>query len=94
VTRALVRADAAVARLGNVGVPVHLRDAHYKGAAKLGHGAGYAYPHDDPSGWIAQRYLPDGLRAGDIYAPGPHGREPDLTAWRDARVVPPTDHDP
>src|SRR5690606_34855838 len=42
-------------------VPPHLRDAHYRGAAQLGHGRGYHYPHDAPGGWIAQQYLPDEL---------------------------------
>jgi putative ATPase len=85
VTTALARADAAVARLGNAAVPVHLRDAHYRGASKLGHGAGYTYPHDDPRGWAAQRYLPDGLDEGDLYRPGAHGREPRLNEWRRTR---------
>ena len=58
------------------------RDAHYTGAARLGHGAGYRYPHDDPAGWVVQRYLPEGLEPGDIYRPGPHGEEPDLPRWR------------
>ena len=39
-------------------VPVHLRDAHYQGAKSLGHGAGYEYPHDHPSGWVDQQYRP------------------------------------
>ena len=33
-------------------VPPHLRDSHYPGAAKLGHGEGYVYPHDEPDGWV------------------------------------------
>ena len=40
-------------------VPVHLQDKHYKGAEKLGHGAGYQYPHDFPSHYVKQQYLPD-----------------------------------
>ena len=40
-------------------VPPHLRDAHYPGAAKLGHGEGYVYPHDEPGGWVRQQYRPD-----------------------------------
>ncbi len=40
-------------------VPPHLRDAHYPGAAKLGHGDGYVYPHDAPEGWVPQQYRPD-----------------------------------
>ncbi|HWB71156.1 MAG TPA: replication-associated recombination protein A [Egibacteraceae bacterium] len=82
ITTALGRADAAVARLGNAAVPAHLRDAHYKGAARLGHGAGYRYPHDDPGGWVDQRYLPEGLEPGDLYRPGRHGREPGLARHR------------
>ena len=38
-------------------VPVHLRDAHYPGAERLGHGAGYQYAHDHPGGWVAADYL-------------------------------------
>ena len=40
-------------------VPAHLRDAHYPGAAKLGHGEGYVYPHDETDGWVEQQYRPD-----------------------------------
>ena len=39
-------------------VPMHLRDAHYRGAQMLGHGKGYVYPHDDPTGWVPQEHLP------------------------------------
>ena len=42
-------------------VPNHLRDAHYKGAAKLGHGIGYKYAHDYPDHYVKQQYLPDEL---------------------------------
>ncbi len=84
-TLALGRADEAVTQLGNAAVPAPLRDAHYRGAASLGHGLGYRYPHDDPRGWVDQQHLPDGLAAGDIYAPGQHGEEPSLQRWRDER---------
>ena len=40
-------------------VPRHLRDASYPGAARLGHGKGYVYPHDEPGGWVEQQYRPD-----------------------------------
>ncbi len=56
-------------------VPRHLRDAHYPGARGLGHGDGYAYPHDDPRGVVTQRYLPDALAAREYYRPGRHGDE-------------------
>jgi putative ATPase len=58
-------------------VPMHLRDAHYKGAQALGHGSGYDYPHDDPSGWVPQRYLPDGVTQR-FYEPSEHGREQEV----------------
>ena len=56
-------------------VPVHLRDAHYQGAAMLGHGEGYDYPHDDPRGWVPQQYLPDEVAGRRYYEPSPHGFE-------------------
>lgn len=83
VTTALGRADQAVSRLGNAPVPAPLRDAHYKGAERLGHGTGYVYPHDAPAGWVAQRYGPEGLDR--LYQPGRHGDEPRLNDWRDSR---------
>ena len=65
-----------VVRDGAVGeVPSHLRDAHYQGAAQLGHGVGYQYPHDQPEGWVAQQYLPDAQRSHRFYEPTPHGEE-------------------
>lgn len=57
---AYVAIDAALTDLRNNSVrpvPVHLRDPHYQGAAKLGHGSGYLYPHDSPAGWVKQDYL-------------------------------------
>ena len=68
-------------------VPVHLRDAHYQGAKSLGHGKGYAYPHDDPSGWVDQRYQPSELEGRRYYDPSEHGHEAELkarlAAWRE-----------
>jgi putative ATPase len=85
VAAALWRADEAVRRLGNAPVPAHLRDAHYRSAARLGHGTGYRYPHDAPGGWVPQQYAPDGVEPGDLYRPSPHGREPALADWRRTR---------
>ena len=70
--------DAAIAdvKAGRFGlVPTHLRDAHYPGAKRLGHGKGYRYPHSDPRGVARQQYLPDELRDRVYYAPTPHGHE-------------------
>jgi putative ATPase len=60
-------------------VPPHLRDAHYDGAWRIGHGAGYRYPHDDPRGWVEQDYLPDELASTRYYQPSEHGYERTLT---------------
>jgi putative ATPase len=63
-------------RDGAVGeVPAHLRDAHYAGAATIGHGAGYEYPHDHAPGTIDQQYLPDALVGRRWYEPSGHGDE-------------------
>jgi putative ATPase len=75
--------DRAIAdvRAGKSGrVPKHLRDAHYAGAKKLGHGKGYRYPHDSDVGVVAQQYLPDTLRGARYYAPTSHGQERDVQA--------------
>lgn len=75
--------DQAIAdvRAGKAGrVPKHLRDAHYPGAKRLGHGKGYVYPHDDPMGVVTQEYLPDSLRGAVYYQPTEHGNERDVSA--------------
>jgi len=59
-------------------VPVHLRDASYPGAGKLGHGEGYVYPHDAPAGWVPQQYRPAEVEARVYYRPGAQGREAEL----------------
>jgi putative ATPase len=59
-------------------VPVHLRDAHYPGAQRLGHGKGYRYAHDDPRGVVEQQYAPEGLTEREYYAPTDHGFEREL----------------
>jgi putative ATPase len=65
---ALKEARADVHELGNVRPPKPLRDAHYRGAKKLGHGQGYIYPHDDPAGFDVD-YLPEELRGRKYYRP-------------------------
>jgi putative ATPase len=75
--------DAALADVdaGKIGlVPAHLRDAHYAGAKKIGHGKGYQYAHDHPHGIAAQQYLPDELAHARYYAPTDHGAEATVSA--------------
>ena len=56
-------------------VPVHLQDAHYRGASKLGHGIGYKYAHDYPNHYVEQQYLPDEVKNEAFYLPGDLGYE-------------------
>ncbi len=56
-------------------VPPHLQDAHYKGAAKLGHGVGYEYAHDCPKHFSRQQYLPDAVKDRKFYEPSENGYE-------------------
>ncbi|WP_375390313.1 replication-associated recombination protein A [uncultured Amnibacterium sp.] len=75
--------DAALAdvRAGRIGrVPAHLRDAHYPGAARLGHGKGYRYAHDGEHGVVEQQYPPDELVGRDYYLPTGNGFERETAA--------------
>ena len=56
-------------------VPNHLRDSHYKGAGKLGHGQGYLYAHSYPHHYVKQQYLPDGMEDAVFYTPTDNGYE-------------------
>ncbi|MGI6071637.1 MAG: replication-associated recombination protein A [Lachnospiraceae bacterium] len=56
-------------------VPPHLQDAHYSGAASLGHGLTYKYAHDFPEHYVQQQYLPDELTGKRFYEPGDLGYE-------------------
>jgi putative ATPase len=80
---AYVALDAAIAdvRAGRIGrVPPHLRDAHYPGAKRLGHGKGYIYSHDSDFGVARQQYLPDELVGTEYYSPSGNGNERDVAA--------------
>ena len=66
-------ADVQAGRIGSV--PAHLRDAHYRGADRLGHGKGYVYPHDLDGAVAAQQYAPDELAGRRYYEPTRHGAE-------------------
>jgi len=75
-----LEAASADVRAGKIGpVPAHLRDAHYAGAKKLGHGAGaptpYKYSHDEPYGVAEQQYAPDAVADATYYRPTSLGAE-------------------
>jgi putative ATPase len=78
-SNAVIKAIGAAAddvRSGRSGpVPPHLRDASYRGAAKLGHGQGYLYPHDFAEGIVRQDYLPMAAAGRQYYEPSRHGAE-------------------
>jgi putative ATPase len=76
-------ADVEAGRIGPV--PPHLRDAHYRGAKTLGHGAEYLYAHDDPRGVAPQRHAPEAVANRTYYSPTNHGAEADY-AERLARI--------
>jgi len=56
-------------------VPAHLRDTSYRGAARLGHGKGYLYPHDFAEGIVGQQYIPEAAAGRRYYEPSRHGAE-------------------
>ncbi len=73
--RAIGEAMQTVEQTGNLPIPAHLQDAHYKGAAKLGHGTGYKYAHDYPNNYVKQQYLPYELSGKEFYHPSGNGYE-------------------
>lgn len=74
-TCAIGDAMKTVEETGNLPIPTHLQDAHYKGAAKLGHGTGYKYAHDYKNNYIEQQYLPYELNGKEFYQPSGNGYE-------------------
>ena len=72
---AVFAAMEEVGRSGNLPIPAHLQDAHYKGAAKLGRGTGYKYAHEYPNNYVKQQYLPYELDGKEFYRPSGNGYE-------------------
>lgn len=74
-TVAIGRASDELRQHGAKPVPMHLRDNHYPGGKRLGHGAGYEYPHDFPGHYVGQEYLPEGAGGQPYYVPSDQGME-------------------
>lgn len=72
---AIEEAMETVEEMGDLRIPTHLQDAHYKGAAKLGHGTGYLYAHDYDKHYVKQQYLPYELSGKEFYRPDGNGYE-------------------
>lgn len=79
---AISEAMGFVSDTGNLPIPSHLQDSHYKGSAKLGHGVGYVYPHDFPHGYVSQQYLPDVAVGKTFYHMKGNGFEQNVQAYR------------
>ncbi len=75
ITRAIGSAKALLNDGPTPVVPAHLRDAHYSGAEKLGHGEGYVYSHDAPHHVARQSYFPEEIEPTVLFRPGSEGRE-------------------
>ncbi|MGZ4474264.1 MAG: replication-associated recombination protein A [Nocardioides sp.] len=88
VTNAIFAAIADV-KAGKIGqVPPHLRDAHYGGAKKLGHGVEYKYAHDEPFGIAEQQYAPDAIGDAAYYQPTTYGNEAAVKdRWERIRAI-------
>lgn len=81
--QAVFAAEEAVKSTRTAPIPVHLQDAHYKGASKLGHGDGYKYAHAYPNHYVKQQYLPDSLVGSRFYEPTENGYEKQIKEWLD-----------
>ncbi len=95
VTMALGRAQRDVREGPRGDVPGHLRDAHYRSAAAIGHGEGYVYPHDRADAFVDQQYRPDELAGNRYYEPSDRGHEAVLAdrlrRWRHEEPPPAVD---
>ena len=87
VSAAVEAAMADAERGGYEPVPNHLRDTHYKGAARLGHGEGYRYPHDFPGHFVEQAYAPVEARGMPYYTPSEQGFEAEIREMRRRRGI-------
>lgn len=73
-------AMSEVKKTGNLKIPGHLQDSHYKGSDKLGHGVGYKYAHDYKNHYVKQQYLPYELTGKEFYRPDGNGYEAKIRA--------------
>lgn len=85
VVMAVDRAFADAEKTVDEPVPIHLRDTSFRGAAKLGHGVGYKYPHDYPGHVVEQEYMPTSVKGHVYYEPGELGVEASIKKRHDER---------
>ncbi len=82
--KAIQAANDIVQKTGNLTIPSHIQDAHYKSATKLNRGIGYLYPHDYPNHWIPQQYLPTEIINAKLYEPSDSGFEKSIADYHNA----------
>ena len=85
VVMAMDAAKADAEHSYQIGVPLHLRDAHFRGAEKLGNSKDYRYPHDYDGHYLPQQYMPDNLLDRDYYQPTEMGAEKNVKKAKEAR---------
>lgn len=80
---AIGKAMADIEKADTGDIPAHIKDAHYSGALKLGHGTEYKYPHSYPNHYVEQQYLPDKIRDTKYYEYGDNKTEMAAKAYWD-----------
>ena len=84
VIKSIQAANDVVKKTGNLMIPSHIQDAHYRSATKLNRGVGYLYPHDFPNHWVQQEYLPTEIRGIKLYEPSDIGFEKQINDYHTA----------
>lgn len=86
--KAIQAANALVQSTGNLTIPSHIQDAHYRSATKLNRGVGYLYPHDYPNHWVQQQYMPEEIKNAKIYEPSDSGFEKQINEYHNDITLP------
>lgn len=86
--KAIQAANALVQSTGNLTIPSHIQDAHYRSATKLNRGVGYLYPHDYPNHWVQQQYMPEEIKDAKLYEPSDSGFEKQINEYHNDITLP------
>lgn len=85
--KAIQAANELVRTTGNLTIPSHIQDAHYRSATKLNRGVGYLYPHDFPNHWVEQNYMPLEIKDTRLYEPSDSGFEKSINDYHKAVCI-------
>lgn len=86
--KAIQAANSLVKSTGNLTIPSHIQDAHYRSATKLNRGVGYLYPHDYPNHWVQQQYMPEEIKDAKLYEPSDSGFEKQIKEYHENITYP------